>query len=138
MTQITPFTFVDSVSSKKQDLFKQGVPTNLYVPYIVNNALAYFVDTVFYANEMNKLGHLPVHMQYRFYLNTITPRKRYAKWVKAQDRGDIKAVATFFKFSEQKAAEIMDLLSGEQLKMIKKTVENYGDDIRSPSRGETS
>ena len=54
-----------------------------YPPYIINKGLSYFSDTVMYANEMNRLHGASKHMQFSFLLNTIRPKKRFSKWLKA-------------------------------------------------------
>jgi hypothetical protein len=127
---VTPFTFVDTITFSKKNLLKEGVPKKQYVPFIINNAISYFPDCVFLANEMNRLSELPIHMQYAFYLNTIRPKRRFAKWVKATDRSEIKDIARYFGFSEQKAADIIDLLSSDDIKMIRKMVESHDEQIR--------
>ena len=37
-----------------------------YPPFIINKGLSFFEDTVMFANEINRLHHLPKKMQFDF------------------------------------------------------------------------
>lgn len=123
---MTPFDYVKSVTYTKENLlagdslllFKKS-----YAPWIVNKALSGFTDCVLYANEMNTRQIDPTH-QYLYLLNTITPKQRWAKWLKKENGSDIESVKKYFGYSHKKAKEALELLSSEQLEQIKKLVED--------------
>ena len=54
-----------------------------YPAYIVNKVLSAFPDTLLYVNEMNRLHHLDKRLQFQFFLNSIRPKKRFAKWLRS-------------------------------------------------------
>jgi hypothetical protein len=135
---VTPFDFVNSVSHNKQDLFKEDISESDYIPFVVNKSLSYFVDTILYANEMNKVG-VDNKLQYHYLLNTIRPAKRFAKWVKRENIEDVAAVKQFYGYSTEKATQALTILSSDNLHYIKQKLQRGedNDQTRIASRGET-
>ncbi len=135
---MTPFDFVNSVSHNKQDLFKEDISESDYIPFVVNKSLSYFVDTILYANEMNKVG-VDNKLQYHYLLNTIRPAKRFAKWVKRENIEDVAAVKQFYGYSTEKATQALTILSSDNLHYIKQKLQRGedNDQTRIASRGET-
>ena len=83
-----------------------------YPPYIINKGLSYFSDTVMYANEMK-------HMQFSFLLNTIRPKKRFSKWLKASKLSNLDLVKVYYGYSNEKAKQALELLTKKQIEYIK-------------------
>lgn len=125
---MTPFNFVNSITYTKQNLLEVD-PENIkhYVPFIINKALSYYADTVFFANELNKYSFLPSDMQYAFYINTIRKQKRFSPWHKKENNEDIEAVQKFFNLSYPKASDVLQLLSAEQITTIKQQLGEYNE-----------
>ena len=90
-----------------------------YPPYIINKGLSYFPDTVMYANEMNRLHHATKHMQFSFLLNTIRPKKRFSKWLKASKLSNLDLVKVYYGYSNEKAKQALELLTKKQIEYIK-------------------
>ena len=63
-----------------------------YPAFIVNKCLSAFQDTLMLVNEMNMRVHLDKKLQFDFLINSIRPRKRFAKWLKASKIKDIEYV----------------------------------------------
>lgn len=125
---MSPFDFVQSVSYNKQDLLAEDAAAiKFYVPYIVNKALSYHVDTLLHANEMNMNAHLDPKLQYRFFLNTIRKARRFSKWAKMETNQDLLAVQRFYKFNTEKAKQALVLLSSEQIQHIRLKIEAGGE-----------
>lgn len=126
---MNPFDYVNSINSNK-DIIRGSDNEKLmedgYQPWMVNKAFSYHKDTLLYANEMNRLGHLDKIMQYYYLLNSIRPQKRFAKWVKKQDSNDLEIVKEYYGYSNEKAQTALSLLSPEQIKMIKQKLEKGG------------
>ena len=120
---MNPFDFVNAINKTKEDLLKDPATEKLYQPYVVNKALSYFADTVLYANEMNMYRNLDNKLQFHFFLNSIRPAKRFAKWVKNQEDNDIAAVAEYYGYNPEKAQNAVSILSSDQLQLIKKKLE---------------
>lgn len=124
---MNPFDFVDSVSYSKKDLV-EDTPSLIkeYTPYIVNKALSYHLDSLQYANDMNRFSHLEPLLQYYFYLNTLKSRKRFAKWVKKTDNDDLVTIREYYKCNPREAEEIMRILSPEDIQKIKTKISKGG------------
>ena len=90
-----------------------------YPPYIINKGLSYFSDTVMYANEMNRLHGASKHMQFSFLLNTIRPKKRFSKWLKASKLSNLDLVKVYYGYSNEKAKQALELLTIKQIEYIK-------------------
>lgn len=91
----------------------------LYLPFMVNRCLSFFQDTVLYANEMNQNYELDHKLQYDYLLNSVRKRKRFSKWLKNETSDDLDLVKFHFKYSDQKAKEVMDILGEEGIQKIR-------------------
>jgi hypothetical protein len=118
-----PFDFINDINFGKKNLMRKTENDELsekaYVPYITNKSLSYFTDTLLYANEMNKFSHLDNKLQYEFLLNSIRPKKRFAKWHKPEQDDDIELVSEFYNYSLPKARNVLSILSDKQLSAIR-------------------
>jgi len=123
---MTPFDFVNAINKTKEDLLKDPTNEKLYQPFMVNKALSYFSDTALYANEMNLYRDLDHKLQFHFFLNSIRPTKRFAKWVKRQEDNDLSAVMEYYGYSTEKAQKALSVLSSDQITIIKQKLEKGG------------
>ena len=130
--KLTPFSFVNEINYGKKDLMidQNGDHSDLlekvYNPYITNRSLSYFNDTVLYANEMNKNHHIDSRLQNDYLINTIRKRKRFSKWIKSTELDDLESVKTCYGYSNEKARQVLTLLSDEQLTELKQRVYKGG------------
>jgi hypothetical protein len=113
------FDLINKISHSKDvsDVTDKDIDVD-YVPFVVNKTLSYHPDSLIYANEMNQRQHADKQLQFQFYLNSLRPRKRFAKWVKAEKVDNLEAVKLSFNYSNEKALQIIDLLSDEQINEI--------------------
>jgi len=133
--KLTPFDFIKSINEGKKgkNLLKDckadqsleyADPQShdkAYVPFIVNRGLSYFKDTVIFANEMNIKSDLPAKMQFDFYRNIITPKRRFSKWGKKQkSSGDIEAIQKYYNYSQEKAEAVYPIFTQKQITQIHK------------------
>ena len=115
------------------ELFKDIIPSILttkkycledekdYVPFIVNRALSYHDDALFYANQLNQMSGLDRRLQYDFFINTIRAKKRYfTKWAKPIKASDLAVIKLYFGYSDSKATEALKILTSEQIDLIRK------------------
>ena len=125
-----PFDFTNAVSSTKKDLMRgtanDKIAEKSYSPFLTNRALSYHNDTVFFANEMNTRHHLDNLLQFDFLLNIVRPKKRYAKWSKKDNDGDVLVVKEFFGYSQTKAQQALTILTPEQLTAIRIKLQKGG------------
>ena len=124
---MTPFDFVNSINYNKTNLFEDPQAEKDYVPFVVNRALSYFPDTVLYANEMNVNSSAPKQWQFDFLRSAVPKRKRFSKWFKKPgETADLAAVQEFYKYSTEKALEVMSILSAQQIEFIKQQMDKGG------------
>ena len=97
-----------------------------YPPFIINKCLAPFPDTVHLVNEMNVNHHLDSKLQYDFLLNSIRPRDRYTPWLKAKKIKNLEYVKEYYGYSNEKAKTVLDILTKDQLKLIKEKLYKGG------------
>ena len=121
-----PFDYVNSINYSKKNLMEETDNDELaessYVPFLTNRSLSYFPDTVFYSNEINQYHHVDNKLQYDYLINSIRPKKRFAKWVKAMDSDDLEIVKLYFSYSTKKALQALNILTPKQLEVITRTV----------------
>lgn len=123
---ISPFSFVNSINFSKEDLIVDDWSEKQYIPYIVNKSLSFSSDTAIPANEMNSRPHIDKKLQFDFLINTIRPRKRYNKWVKAEKVEAIELIKTYYGYSTEKARQALAILTSDQLDHIKQKLEKGG------------
>jgi hypothetical protein len=123
---ISPFDFINSINFSKEDLIVDDWSEKQYVPYLVNRGLSFGSDTVIPANEMNSRPHLDKKLQFHFLINTVRPRKRYNKWVKAEKVEAIELIKTYYGYSTEKARQALSILTSEQIDHIKLKLQKGG------------
>lgn len=123
---MNPFDFINSINHTKENVMITSQDEKEYVPYVVNKGLSQFIDTVQLANEMNMRHHTDKKLQYEFLLNSIRKRKRFAKWAKSERNDDLTAVMEYFGYSYDKANDIIDLLSQDDITTIKDSFSKGG------------
>jgi hypothetical protein len=139
--KITPFTFINSINQGRKgkhlledctaddslETINPDAADKQYVPFIINRGLSYFKDTALFANEMNIKNNLPPRMQYDFYRNIVTSKKRFSKWgKKAKTSDDINIIKSLYDYSEEKAESVYKLLTKEQIRELHKIAERGG------------
>lgn len=123
---MNPFDYVNAINYSKKDIMVTREDEKAYASFMVNRSLSYFSDTVAIANEMNKNHHLDSRLQFSFLINIIRKRKRFSKWVKPEIENDLESVKTYYGYSNEKARQILSLLSPSQIKTIKEKVNKGG------------
>ena len=90
-----------------------------YPAFIINKILSGFSDTIMLVNEMNRNHFIDKDMQFQFLLNSIRSKKRYSPFLRANKLKDIECVKEYYGYSNDKAKSALDILTKEQLKLIK-------------------
>ena len=122
-----PFTYLNAINGNKWYHFKDvDIKDNEYPAFMINRGLSYFPDTVLYANEMNMNAHLSGKAQFSFLINIIRNRKRFSKWNKTSESADISAIKEYYGYSNEKAREVLPLLSQNEMKIIKDKIHHGG------------
>jgi|TARA_Y100000814_G_scaffold162510_1_gene118685 hypothetical protein len=123
---MNPFEYVNAINYTKKNIMIDDVAEKAYAPYMVNRQLSYFPDTVLAANEMNRCHHVDNRLQFDFFINIIRKRKRFSKWFKPEQISDLDAVKIYYGYSNEKARQIITLLSTEQINELKHKVAKGG------------
>lgn len=114
---------IESINYTKQDLFKDDEKAEkLYKPYVVNKNFSSFVDTIFFANEMNCKWELDRKMQYDFLRLGIRKKRRYSSWLKRQDDEKIELIKQAYGYNNQKAEEVLNILDPGDLVLIEEAM----------------
>jgi hypothetical protein len=125
---MSPFDFINAINTTKKNLFEtdpQAVKD--YKPFIINRGLSYFPDTILYANQMNQHPSLDKDMQFFFFLNIISRKKRFSEWSKKDPKTEsLELVKEYYGYSSEKANEALKMLSDENLIMIKEKLYKGG------------
>ena len=97
-----------------------------YPPYIINRCLSGHMDAIMYAQEMNKYHFLDKDLQYNFYLNILRKRKRFSPWIRKDKVSDLDYVKRYYGYSNEKASQVLKILTPDQLTYIKQRLETGG------------
>ena len=114
-----PFDFINTIHYSKDNLIVDDWSEKQYNPFIINKGLSYGHDTVIPANEMNSRPHLEKKMQFSFLINTIRPRKRFNKWIKADKLESIEVIKEYYGYSTEKARQVLPLLDDSKLDYLR-------------------
>ena len=123
---MNPFEFVNAINYTKKNIMIDDITEKAYAPYMVNRQLSYFPDTVLAANEMNRNHHLDNRLQFDFFINIVRKRKRFSKWYKPEIISDLDAVKKYYGYSNEKARQVLTLLSPEHINELKRKVTTGG------------
>ena len=125
-----PFDYVKSINETKQNLIRDTENDQLaekgYNPFLTNRALSYHHDTVGLANEMNQRSDVDNVLQYEFLLNSVRKKKRFAKWDKKVDDGDLDAIKEYYGYGDAKALQALSVLTPKQISQIKIKLQKGG------------
>ena len=123
---MNPFEYCNAINYTKKDIMIDDVAEKAYAPYMVNRQLSYFNDTVLAANEMNLKHHIDNRLQFDFFINIVRKRKRFSKWFKPEQISDLDVVKKYYGYSNEKARQVLALLSTEQINELKNKVAKGG------------
>ena len=111
--------WLNSINFTKENLIEDPDAISSYPPYIINRCLSGHLDTVLFANEMNKYSNLDKDMQYSFFLYTLRKRKRFSPWLKKEQVDDLDLVKKHYGYSNEKAKVAVSLLTKTQIEYIR-------------------
>ena len=119
--------WLNSINFNKNNLIEEDSDViRDYAPYIINRCLSGTIDSILFANEMNKYPNLDKDMQYNFYLNTLRKKKRFSPWLRKDKVTDLQSVKQYYGYSNEKASQALKILSPQQLEFIKQRLETGG------------
>tara|TARA_B100000519_G_C13812858_1_gene236592 strand:+ start:14 stop:445 length:432 start_codon:yes stop_codon:yes gene_type:complete len=122
------FEYLNDITHKKVNIMADNPDSEKgYKPYTINKFLSQHSDTLYAANAMNALSHLPHKLQFDFFINIIRKKfRRAGKWLKKHDLEGIDAIKEYYNYSNDKAREAIHLLTDEQVSDIKSRIYKGG------------
>ena len=119
--------WLNSINLTKKNLIDEDPSLEKeYNPYIVNRIYSGHLDSIMFANEMNKYSFLSKKIQYDFYLNSLRSKKRFSPWLRKDKIKDLDYVKRYYGYSNEKAKQTLTILTKEQLAFIKSKFETGG------------
>ena len=120
--------YLNSINFTKKNLMKSEDKEWIkkYPAFIINKVLSGFQDTIMLVNEVNRNHFLDKDMQYSFLLNSIRSKKRFSPFLRASKLKDIDLVKEYYGYSNEKAKIVLDILTKDQLKLIKEKLYKGG------------
>ena len=97
-----------------------------YPSYIVNRCMSGQIDTLMFANEMNINNHLDNKLQYDFLLYTLRKKKRFSPWMRKDELSNLSIVKEYYGYSDEKARQVLPLLTEDQLNIITRRLNTGG------------
>ena len=123
---MNPFEYLNAINYTKQNIMVDDLAEKGYNSFMVNRGLSYFNDTVLMANEMNQHAHLDNRLQFDFFINIVRKKKRFSKWNKPETASDVEVVKEYYGYSNEKARQVLTLLTSDQIDELKKKVYKGG------------
>ena len=112
--------WLNSINFTKENLIEDDPEAiKSYPPYIVNRCLSGHLDTILYANEMNKYSNIDKDLQYSFLPYTLRKRKRFSPWLKKEQIENLDLVKKHYGYSNEKARIAVNLLTKTQIEHIR-------------------
>lgn len=125
--RVSPWDIIDAINTHNTDLINEDNEAQASKEiFFVNRALSMGADTVIYANEMNSRYHLDFKLQFDFLINTIRPRKRYNKWLKAETDEVLGIIQEYHGYSINKARQVLPILTPDQIALMKTRLNKGG------------
>ena len=119
--------WLNSINTGKNNLIDEDTDLEKKYPsYIINRCLSGHIDAVMFANEMNKHPNLEKKLQYDFFLNSLRKRKRYSPWLRKEEIENLDLVKRYYGYSSEKAKQVLNILTREQLSFIRDRLETGG------------
>jgi len=119
--------WLNSINFTKKNLLEEDPSLKKdYPPFIVNKCLSGHLDCILFANEMNKYHFLDRDIQYNFYINILRKKKRFSPWIRKDKITDLEYVKSYYGYSNEKASQVMKILSHEQIEFIKQRLDTGG------------
>jgi len=120
--------YLNAINFTKKDIMKSEdeLWRKKYPAFIVNKVLSAFSDTIMFVNEMNRNHFIDKDMQFQFLLNSIRTKKRYSPFLRANKLKEIECVKEYYGYSNDKAKSALDILSKDEIKLIKEKLYKGG------------
>jgi len=120
--------YLPAINHTKKNLMDSDDPMweKKYPAFMVNKILSSFSDTIMFANEMNRNHFVDRDMQFQFLLNSIKAKKRFTPFLRSERIKDIECVKEYYGYNNDKAKSALDILSKDEINLIKEKLYKGG------------
>lgn len=127
MTEIKTFFDIANNINSSHDLLDRSQIEGAGNAFMLNRAMSNNFDTVFFADEASGFKNVDLYSQYLFYFYSTNKKKRYGKWEKKSEKDEfLPIVMKIYSVSEKKALEYIEILSEDQLELLKESLVTGG------------
>ena len=118
---------LSDVSYDKKNLI-MSEPERLkdWSPFLANMMLSLHKDAILFVNEVNCRPRITPKQHYLYLLYALPKAKRFAKKTNPKKAAKIEVIREYYNYSMTKALEVVDLLSDEDIKRMKKSMNKGG------------
>lgn len=117
-----PFDYINDINYGKKNVIENSdnpeLAEKLYVPFITNKTLSYFIDCIGLVNEVNIRPNMQKKPQFDFLINTIRQKKRFTKWIKKVDDDKLNVIMSHYGYSYEKAKQVSNFFDEDKIKKI--------------------
>lgn len=115
---MNPFDFVESITRTKQHMMQDDTACERqYNSFVVNRALSYFADTIFYANTANCL-QADNRMKYDYLFHSVSKKTRRSKWHKSEHDEQLVAIRELYCYNTRQAKQALKILNAAQIDAV--------------------
>ncbi len=119
--------WLNSINVTKKNLINEDPSLEKeYPPYIINRCFSGHIDSIMFANELNKYPNLQKKLQYDFFLNSLRKKKRFSPWLRKDQIKNLDLIKQYYGYSNEKAKQVLNILTKEQLSFIRDRLEIGG------------
>ena len=119
--------WLNSINVTKKNLINEDPSLEKeYPPYIINRCFSGHIDSIMFANELNKYPNLQKKLQYDFFLNSLRKKKRFSPWLRKDQIKNLDLIKQYYGYSNEKAKQVLNILTKEQLSFIRDRLETGG------------
>ena len=119
--------WLNSINNTKINLIDEDPDLEKeYSPYIINRCFSGNIDSIMFANELNKHPNLAKKLQYDFFLNSLRKKKRFSPWLRKDQIKNLDLIKQYYGYSNEKAKQVLNILTKEQLSFIRDRLETGG------------
>ena len=119
--------WLNSINNTKKNLINEDpLLEKEYPPYIINRCFSGHIDSIMFANELNKYPNLSKKLQYDFFLNSLRKKKRFSPWLRKDQIKNLDLIKQYYGYSNEKAKQVLNILTKEQLSFMRDRLETGG------------
>lgn len=120
---MTPFDIAKSLSEKTELEYD----ISDYNAFMINRIMSNTMDTLFFAEVMNRYHHLNSNVQRDFYLHGLTKKKRYGKWNKSiAINTDVQLIMNHFNCNFSVATSYYNIMNDDAINKLRKIMSQGG------------